>query len=160
MESKFFTEAISRRRIAADLTQDALAQKAGINRTTYGSIERGQRALSNENLVRLSIALGARVEDILGEAYKVQYVALLEIEPEVRKKMGIAPREGEKNSQNEPQTAIDSFVSSLRNLLLIFQPQKEPAADFLVLTPAPPTGEAGKPRRRARSSRPRKPQRR
>lgn len=158
MESKFFAEAISRRRIDAGLTQEALAQKAGINRTTYGSIERGQRTLTNENLVRLAIALEAHPDEILGEAFQVQRELLKEIEREIREEMGLPEREEPEESQTELRSAIDNLGDSIYNLFMILQPSRAAAAaNFLFSKPRPlplrPSG-SGKPRRRA--SRPRK----
>jgi transcriptional regulator with XRE-family HTH domain len=52
-------------RVRADLTQEELAVRAGMHRTTIGQIERGQRAVSIAALGRLAEALDAHGRDLL-----------------------------------------------------------------------------------------------
>jgi transcriptional regulator with XRE-family HTH domain len=164
MKSKFFAAAINRRRLDIGWTQEMLAEKAGINRTTYGAIERAERALSDQNLVRLSIALDAPLEEILAEAYRLHYVTLLGIERDVRRKMGLAVEPAERpaaEAGREMQQTIESLVGSLKSLLLSHFRTSGPAADFLrpeagALLDTPPAPV----RRRARPSRRKPPSRR
>jgi transcriptional regulator with XRE-family HTH domain len=44
-------------RQGADLSQDELAERAGLHRTYVGSIERGERNVSLQNIERLAKAL-------------------------------------------------------------------------------------------------------
>jgi len=166
MKSKFFAAAINRRRLDIGWTQEMLAEKAGINRTTYGAIERGDRALSDENLVRLSIALDASLEEILGEAYRLHYVTLLGAERDVRRKMGLAVEPVEPAERptaeagGEMQQTIDSLVGSLKVLLLRHFRTARPDAEFLRPAPAALKALPVPPRRRARPSRRKTPPRR
>ncbi len=49
---------VRRRREALDLTQEALAEKAGLDQTYISGIERGVRNPGIKNVVRLARALG------------------------------------------------------------------------------------------------------
>lgn len=64
----------ARQRVAANLrrvrqargwSQEALADLAGLHRTYVGSIERGERNVSVDNIERLSQALGLDPADLL-----------------------------------------------------------------------------------------------
>lgn len=46
------------------LSQELFAEKAGIDRTYYGGIERGERNVSAINLMRIALALGKEVGDL------------------------------------------------------------------------------------------------
>jgi transcriptional regulator with XRE-family HTH domain len=51
-------------RLAAGLSQESLAELAGIHRTYMGGIERGERNLCLRNIVRLATALGVPSRDL------------------------------------------------------------------------------------------------
>jgi transcriptional regulator with XRE-family HTH domain len=46
------------------LSQEALADKAGIHRTYVGSVERGERNISIDNICRFAWALGVDVREL------------------------------------------------------------------------------------------------
>lgn len=52
-------------RIARGFSQEALADLAGLHRTYVGSVERGERNISIDNMECLSRALGLEVIDLL-----------------------------------------------------------------------------------------------
>ena len=54
-------------RHAVGISQEALADLAGIHRTYVGDVERGERNLSLLNMVRHSSALGVRLSQVILE---------------------------------------------------------------------------------------------
>ena len=47
------------------LSQEALAELAGIHRTYVGSVERGERNISIDNMECLAIALGVKLREMV-----------------------------------------------------------------------------------------------
>ncbi len=60
-----FADNLRKVRIEKGLSQEALADLAGLHRTYIGSVERGERNISIDNIERLAQALGCRVTDLL-----------------------------------------------------------------------------------------------
>lgn len=52
-----FGQRVRELREAAGLSQEAFAERAGVHRTYVGSIERGERNVSIDNIVRIAAAL-------------------------------------------------------------------------------------------------------
>lgn len=61
-------DAIRARRQKAGLSQEALADAAGINRTHMGEVERGKRNVSLVALIAVAGALGCTVADLANQA--------------------------------------------------------------------------------------------
>jgi transcriptional regulator with XRE-family HTH domain len=63
------TFAANLRRVRKDkgLSQEALAEIAGIHRTYVGSVERGERNVSIDNMERIALALGVPLPHLLSE---------------------------------------------------------------------------------------------
>ncbi len=61
-----FGFAVKTRREALGLTQEGLADKAGIHRTYLSDVERGTRNLSLVNIERLAKALGLGLSELFG----------------------------------------------------------------------------------------------
>ncbi|MNZ99330.1 anaerobic benzoate catabolism transcriptional regulator [compost metagenome] len=61
-------EAIRARRRAMDLSQEALADAAGIDRSHMGKIERGERNVTFLNIARIATAMGCKPSNLLADA--------------------------------------------------------------------------------------------
>ena len=59
---------IRARRANLGFSQEAFADKIGLHRTYQGDIERGERNLSLNNLVRVADGLGIRLSVLIAEA--------------------------------------------------------------------------------------------
>ena len=61
---KLFGRNVRQLREAQGLTQEEFSQKAGINRSYLGGVERGQRTICMDNIAKIAAALGV-TPDIL-----------------------------------------------------------------------------------------------
>lgn len=61
-------QAIREARKGAGMSQEALADAAGIDRSHMGKIERGERNVTLLNLLRIATALNGLASGLLGEA--------------------------------------------------------------------------------------------
>jgi transcriptional regulator with XRE-family HTH domain len=60
-----FGLAVRRLRRERKISQEKLSQLAGINRTYMGDVERGERNLSLQNMVKIAAALGVEPSKLL-----------------------------------------------------------------------------------------------
>jgi transcriptional regulator with XRE-family HTH domain len=60
-----FGRTVRERRVSLDLSQEELADLAGLHRTYVGSIERGERNPSLLNIARLARALNLQPRDLM-----------------------------------------------------------------------------------------------
>ncbi|MEK5141437.1 MULTISPECIES: helix-turn-helix domain-containing protein [Paenibacillus] len=68
---------IRQERQRLNLTQERLAERVDLSHAYIGQIERGERSLSLETLVKLANELGATVDYLLSEAVEVKDEALI-----------------------------------------------------------------------------------
>jgi transcriptional regulator with XRE-family HTH domain len=65
-----FGKALRKLREQAGLTQESLAELAGVHRTYMGDVERGERNVAIVNMVRMSQALGLPLSRVVREMEK------------------------------------------------------------------------------------------
>jgi transcriptional regulator with XRE-family HTH domain len=63
-----FGKLVREKRYETDLTQEELAEKAGLHPTYVGSVERGERNISLENIMSLAKALKCSPKDLIPES--------------------------------------------------------------------------------------------
>lgn len=64
---KIFAENLRKARKEKNLSQEDLAELAELHRTYIGSVERGERNISIDNMERLARALGVTIQFLLEE---------------------------------------------------------------------------------------------
>lgn len=57
--------AIRQLRVQHGLSQEELADKSGLHRTYIGSVERGERNIALDNMIKVSEALNCKVSEII-----------------------------------------------------------------------------------------------
>lgn len=62
---KFFADNLRKVRQARGISQEKLADMAGLHRIYIGSVERGERNISIDNIERLATALDLKPADLL-----------------------------------------------------------------------------------------------
>lgn len=65
---KWFGVNLRRNREALGLSQEDLAEAAGLHRTYIGSVERGERNVSIDNMERLATAVGKKIQELLNDS--------------------------------------------------------------------------------------------
>jgi transcriptional regulator with XRE-family HTH domain len=60
-----FARLLKTTRLAQGISQEALAELAGLHRTYVGSVERGERNIAVDNMAALAIALELDISDLL-----------------------------------------------------------------------------------------------
>ncbi len=71
LEQEAFGSVVRSFRQALEMSQEALAEVAGLHRTYIGSVERGERNVSLENIYRIARALGTTAGELIGQTDKL-----------------------------------------------------------------------------------------
>jgi len=64
---KAFGVIVRKKRYAIDISQELLAEKAGLSVSYVGSVERGERNIALENIIALAHALGCSPRELMPE---------------------------------------------------------------------------------------------
>lgn len=62
-----FGRAVRRRRLDQEWSQEALAERSGLHRNYIGGIERGERNVGLDNILRIASALDVKPADLFVE---------------------------------------------------------------------------------------------
>ena len=62
-----FGQLVREKRLPLELSQEELAERANLHFTYIGSVERGERNISLENIAKLAKALGCSLKDLMPE---------------------------------------------------------------------------------------------
>jgi len=62
---RLFATNLRKYRLQNNLSQEQLATLSGLHRTYIGSVERGERNISIDNMERIAIALDCSINDLL-----------------------------------------------------------------------------------------------
>ena len=60
-----FGSAVRQKRLALGISQEELADRAGVHRTYVGMIERGEKNVTLLNIQKFAFALGVTISDLL-----------------------------------------------------------------------------------------------
>jgi transcriptional regulator with XRE-family HTH domain len=67
---------VRRRREESGLSQEAFADKIGLHRTYVGSVERGERNVSLNNLERIAAGLAVPLSELFAETERAERTSL------------------------------------------------------------------------------------
>ena len=67
-----FARLLKAERVARGISQEVLAELAGLHRTYVGSVERGERNIAVDNMEALANALNLDISDLLKSPSKVE----------------------------------------------------------------------------------------
>lgn len=120
LDTRIFGVELEKHRIRQDeLTQEELAQAAGLSLSTVGNILRGKRKLTQVNFVKLCHALNVKVDEIYQNGCAVQLEELHEIETRLRAEKGERPPRSDPQPQarEELLKAKDSILTGVDTFL-------------------------------------------
>jgi transcriptional regulator with XRE-family HTH domain len=60
-----FAASLKAARLELEMSQETLAEMAGLHRTYIGQVERGERNISIDNMFRLSVAVNRSLTELL-----------------------------------------------------------------------------------------------
>lgn len=78
MDYKKLGERMRKERLSLGITQEVLAEKAGISVSFLGQVERGERKPSLETVVNIANSLSVTVDFLLSDSYKTAPKSLID----------------------------------------------------------------------------------
>lgn len=145
---------ISQWRLKAGVSQEELDQRAGFSKGTAGRIERGERNVTEKEIVRILMSLDLDVSSAFIAACGGLLRRLLKAEAGIREQTGTKPSDSSAEEQEQTQFKddIDQMIVAFRKILLRFGAVSHPVlwAKDLMLTAAPEEEPAGGSRKRVR----------
>ena len=107
-----FGEKLKQLRKEQQLTQEQLADKIDVARTTYSSYEQGRREPDNETLTRIANFFGVTTDFLLGRNKAPKWASddqIIELDKILQSKAGMAYNDGE--ITDEDREAIDNMIA-------------------------------------------------
>jgi transcriptional regulator with XRE-family HTH domain len=120
LDTRIFGPELEKHRLRRDeLTQEELAEAAGLSLSTVGNILRGKRKLTQVNFVKLCRALNVEVDEIYQNGCAVQLEELHEIETRLRAEKGEGRPRSDPGTQSREELlkAKDSILAGVDTFL-------------------------------------------
>ena len=125
--SRYFGPAIKQWRLAADLSQEELAERAGVSVRSVGAVERERGHLSTEIFSRLCLGLESKLgrpmlSAVLYDGMEALWKDLLSSESGLRQELGLAPADYETPdiSPEDLDTALSSTFAEAKRYALLW----------------------------------------
>jgi transcriptional regulator with XRE-family HTH domain len=160
MDANAFRDRIARWRLDVNLSQVALDRECGFRAGTIGKLEEGERALTDEMLVRILICTGRDLLWTLVEGCGSLFKRLQPLEPSLRQELGRERPPQPLDEDGELQRALDVMFA---NMEIVFKKQTRAAdrralmMEILAEAAARDAQADGQRRKRAAGPRKRKP---
>jgi transcriptional regulator with XRE-family HTH domain len=160
MDANAFRDRIARWRLDVNLSQMALDRECGFREGTIGKLEEGERALTDEMLVRILICTGRDLLWTLVEGCGSLFKRLQPLEPSLRQELGRERPPQPLDEDGELQRALDAMFA---NMEIVFKKQTRAAdrralmLEILAEAAARDARADGQRRKRAAGPRKRKP---
>jgi transcriptional regulator with XRE-family HTH domain len=117
MDANAFRDRIARWRLDVNLSQVALDRECGFREGTIGKLEEGERALTDEMLVRILICTDRDLLWTLVEGCGSLFKRLQPIEPSLRQELGRERPPQPLDEDGELQRALDAMFANMEIVL-------------------------------------------
>jgi transcriptional regulator with XRE-family HTH domain len=117
MDANAFRDRIARWRLDANLSQKKLNQECGFRNGTIGKLEEGERALTDEMLVRIVICTGRDLLWTLLEGCGSLFKRLQPLEPSLRQQLGKERPPQPLDEDGELQRALGAMLANMEIVL-------------------------------------------
>ena len=120
MDANSLRPDIARWRLQTGFSQEQLDQEAGFSKGTVGRIERGDRNVTEDEIVKILVALNLNVSFTFISTCGGLLRKLLAVEPLVRDRMGRKSHRASTDSPGEThfEESMEQLLTSMREILL------------------------------------------